>query len=216
MKITEDIPPAPAAIGHDLLVDIALQNVEKAALIGYVWCHLNNDKSVSLDFGRWNDRSLNPAHAKAIADSMHHGVRRYDFNTMIKIPVSLSELRSDMLPVLSQTTTLKAEDVRLTGKSTPGLLHIGEALKESVHRVHPLSGQHRAQGVKVFSENVETQLLDASTELNELTEELASASGMAKLQVEKDIQQVKSRIAYLKAEKEEGSSWLVALYNKGR
>jgi hypothetical protein len=211
---TAEITAARKTNSEDIEKALALREKEARALIGYTWCNIVEDDTVTFDFGRWNDRWLDSTQARGIADEMRNGVKRFDIGSMLKVPVTLTDLKVDKLEEVRATTKISAIQLSREGKNIRGLQYLGDVLKQDVRRLHPVGGQHRQKAMKLFLEYVEKQLVEAGLKLAEYEPELSEYSGRALSAITMELELLTQRVASLKAEKNEGGSWLVALYDQ--
>lgn len=167
---------------------------------------------MNIGFGRWNDRTLNEAKARGIADSMKNGVRRFDLATVIEVPISRSDLTSNGLKLLAKSRKAKIADIER------GNLPYFEAVLQAMkRRIDLLSGQHRRRAVEVHCEFAQEQVTQKSQKLvdNDAIMQELEAESPEYIELEKENKRLEEEIAVLKNDLELGGKWLFALYDRG-
>jgi hypothetical protein len=217
----EEITAGKDNIEDDADAAANLTKKEEAARIGWAIIDLTASNSTEhpdalmLSFGTWNDRNVNQAQARKIADTMRGGVKRYQVGNEIKIPVDVADLTPAGLAKLRATKNMSLGNL-LDAANGGSLPKLADALKQTVRRVHPAGGQHRQRGLELHLAECRKEMNEAAKTLVELGEKLKDpqASPEALASTKAQINATTARAALLKLEVAKGGSWLVSVFDR--
>jgi hypothetical protein len=190
---------------------------EQESLLGYCHYTLINEQPVKWKFRQWNDRPIVKAKAKQLADTFLDGVRRFDEESMLKVPIKKSQLIEDKLEELAATKKKPFSELQIDGGPAEGLPHLTTVIKSNVTFLSPVGGQHRREAICILQSTIESLLTKKGKDITEKTE-LAKTQGLATKSGEgtmAEVERLKTDLGRLKREQQLGGTWLVALYDAG-
>jgi hypothetical protein len=203
---------------------IRLSKKQQDAFLGWALVNLlgpppdkTGTPSLQIQFGTWNDRTVNQGQARKLMEGMRDHLKRYDSESHLQVPIEPKDLTKSGAAKLKETKgwdVNKAIDHARSGK----LPQLVEVLDPKVGIVYPVGGQHRQRALAMFLEHCLKEQREAGAALVKL-EQLYKSLGKTRTREHQEAEREKSRleerISYLKGETERGGQWLVAVYNEG-
>lgn len=208
-------------------------NSAMGKMLGFARTEIGPGHKPAIGFSSTNNRTLNLGVVSRMSDEMiWDGVKNVSLESVIHVvikPNDFADGARERLAKWKAFDDVKSLDARTADEAGwPKLAHL---LKKNVSNVDGLGGQHRSHAIKTALERAEAYIEESLDKRAKLVDKVKKAQKSAKAEqksakpaservaerelasVERDLKETEQRMAYLNKMIENGSWWLIAVYD---